>query len=136
MSASLRQRLLTVVMLLMGILLVIGSTISVFANNVFPFDKEFFGTDASVAGVVFGIGLAVASFDPEAHLSWVRAAILYAVLVFIYEIVFGIFWGAGPQISALVIAAVFGIAVAVLYPNSGDLLPHPGTMANARGARG
>jgi peptidoglycan/LPS O-acetylase OafA/YrhL len=136
MSGSIRSRLLTVVMLLMGILLVTGSTISVFANNIFPFDKEFFGTDASVAGVVFGIGIAVASFDPEAHLSWVRTAILYAILVFIYEIVFGIFWGTGPQISALVVAAVFGIAVAILYPNSGDLLPHPGTMASAKGVRG
>lgn len=136
MSGSIRSRLLTVTMLLMGILLVIGSTISVFANNIFPFDKEFFGTDASVAGVVFGIGIAVASFDPQAHITWVRAAILYAILVFIYEIVFGIFWGTGPQISALVIAAVFGIAVAVLYPKSGDLLPHSGSMASAKGARG
>ena len=46
-----RERLLSVVMLLMGVLLIIGSTASTFATSIFPFDK-YLGINASVAGVV------------------------------------------------------------------------------------
>jgi hypothetical protein len=69
-------------MLLLGILMVVGSTMSIFATSIFPFDG-LAGTDVSVAGVAFGVGIAVASFNPEAHISWVRAAILYTVLLII-----------------------------------------------------
>jgi hypothetical protein len=129
MNSLLKARLLGVVMLLLGILMVVGSTMSIFATSIFPFDG-LAGTDVSVAGVAFGVGIAVASFNPEAHISWVRAAILYMVLLIVYRIVFGIFWGTWGEPAPLVIAIVFGVALAVLYPRRGDLIPHSGSMAD------
>jgi len=133
MNSSLKARLLTVVMLLLGILMIIGSTVSIFATSIFPFDG-LAGTDVSVAGVAFGVGIAVASFNPEGHISWVRAAILYMLLLIVYRIVFGIFWGTWGEPAPLVIAIVFGVALAVLYPRRGELMPHSGSMADGPAA--
>src|SRR5438270_13502466 len=134
MNSLLKARLLGVVMLLLGILMVVGSTMSIFATSIFPFDG-LAGTDVSVAGVAFGVGIAVASFNPAAHISWVRAAILYMFLLFVYRIVFGIFWGTWRGPAPLVIAIVFCVALAVLYPRRGDLLPHSGSMADGSTAQ-
>ena len=130
MSSSVRARLLTVVMLLMGILLVTGSTISIFSTYLFPLDKVV-GTDASVAGVAFGVGLAVASFNPEGNLTWVRAAILYAILLVVYQVVFALFLGTPWNWAPLVIGVVFAVVLVVTYPNRAALLP-TGTPAHAR----
>jgi len=129
MSLMLRARLLTVVMLLLGILLVVGSTLSLFATAIFPFDS-FAGTDTSVAGVAFGVGIAVASFNPGAQIGWVRAAILYMILLVVYRIVFGLFWGTWGQLAPLVIAIVFGVALIILFPRRGELMPHQGSVAD------
>ena len=126
MSSMLRARLLTVVMLLMGILLIVGSTVSIFSTSLLPFDG-LAGADATVAGVTFGICIAVASFNPEGHVGWVRAAILYCILVIIYRIVFGLFlraWGIGVP---TVLATIFGIAAVGVYPPRGAGCHHPAT---------
>jgi peptidoglycan/LPS O-acetylase OafA/YrhL len=129
MSSMLKARLLTVVMLLLGVIMVVGGTLSLFATAIFPFDS-LAGSDTSVAGVAFGVGIAVASFNPEGHVSWVRAAILYMFLLVAYRIVFGIFWGTWGTPAPLVIAIVFGVALILLYPRRGDLLPHSGSLAD------
>jgi hypothetical protein len=129
MSSMMKTRILTVVMLLLGILMVVGSTMSIFSTSVFPFDG-LAGTDASVAGVAFGVGIAVASFNPERHVTWVRAAILYSALVIIYRVIFGIFWGTWAQPAALVLAILFGLAIIFLYPRRSELLPSPGMMTD------
>lgn len=134
MNSLMKARLLTVVMLLLGILLVVGSTISILATSLFPFDGAV-GTDASVAGVAFGIGIAVAAFNPEGHVGWVRAALLYSILVIVYRIVFGIFWGTWGQPAPLVIAIVFGLALFFLYPRREELMPHSGSVADEPRAR-
>jgi len=126
MSSMLRARLLTVVMLLLGILMVVGSTLSLFATALFPFDS-LAGSDTSVAGVAFGVGIAVASFNP---ISWVRASILYMILLIVYRIVFGIFWGTWGTPAPLAIAIIFGVALIILYPRRGELMPHSGSMAD------
>lgn len=128
MNPMMKARVLTVVMLLLGILLIAGSTVSIFATSLFPFDG-LAGTDASVAGVAFGIGIAVAAFNPVAHVSWVRIAILYCILVIVYRVVFGMFWGTFGTGVPMVMAIIFGIALIVLYPTRGDLMPHSGTVA-------
>jgi len=123
MNSMMRARLLTVVMLLMGILLVIGGTIAVLPTSILPFDG-LAGADVSVAGVALGVGIAAASFNPEGHVSWVRIAILYCILEIVYRIVFGIFWGTwGTGVPSL-LAIIFGIVLVVLYPRRGELMPH------------
>jgi hypothetical protein len=134
MSSMMRARLLTVVMLLMGILLVIGGTISVLPTSILPFDG-LAGADTSVAGVALGVGIMAASFNPEAHVSWVRIAILYCILEIIYRVVFGIFWGTwGTGVPSL-FAIIFAIVLIVLYPRRGELMPHADAKPAAAGAQ-
>jgi len=130
MNSMMKARVLTVVMLLLGILMVVGSTMSIFSTSVFPLDG-LAGTDASVAGVAFGVGIAVASFNPERHVTWVRAAILYSGLVVVYRIIFGLAWGTWGQPAPLVLAIVFGLALIFLYPRRGELMPSSGSMTDS-----
>ena len=122
MNSMMKARVLTVVMLILGILMVVGSTMSIFSTSVFPFDG-LAGTDAAVAGVAFGVGIAVASFNPERHVTWVRAAILYAALVIVYRIIFGLAWGTWGQPAPLVLAILFGLTLIFLYPRRSELMP-------------
>jgi hypothetical protein len=132
MNSMLKARVLTVVMLMLGILMVVGSTMSIFSTAVFPFDG-LAGTDASVAGVAFGVGIAVASFNPERHVTWVRAAIIYSGLVIVYRVIFGLFWGTWGQPAPLLLAIIFGLALIFLYPRRSELLPSPGMMTDGPG---
>jgi uncharacterized membrane protein (UPF0136 family) len=129
MNSMMKARVLTVVMLLLGILMVVGSTMAIFSTSIFPFDG-LAGTDAAVAGVAFGVGIAVASFNPERHVTWVRAAILYSALVIVYRVIFGIFWGTWGQPAPLVLAILFGLALIFLYPRRSELMPSPGMMTD------
>jgi cytochrome c oxidase subunit IV len=123
-----RERLLSVVMLLMGILLVVGSTASTFATSIFPFDK-YLGINASVAGVAFGAGIAVASFDPEANLSWIRIGIIYAILLVAYQVVFGLFVGFSTNWGPIVLGIAFAVALVALHPRGVELMPTSRVMA-------
>ena len=131
MSASIKARVLTVVMLLTGILLVVGSMINTFASSVFP-AEQYLGTDASAAAAAFGAGIAIASFDPVRHVSWVRALILYAILLIVFQIVFGIFVGTPYKLAPLVLGIIVSVLCVVLYPNRGELMPTAGMMARDR----
>ena len=133
MTTSMRARLLTVVMLLTGILLVVGSMINTFASSVFP-AEQYLGTDASAAAAAFGTGIAIASFDPVRNVSWVRALILYAILLIVFQIVFGIFVGTPYKLAPLVLGIVVSILCIVLYPNRGELMPAPGMIDRTHGS--
>jgi hypothetical protein len=115
-------------MLMMGVLLVIGSTASTFATSIFPFDK-YLGINASVAGVVFGIGLAAASFDPEANVSWIRMGIMYAVLLVVYQVVFGYFVGVAFHWGPILLGVAFAVVLVVLHPRGVELMPTSRVMA-------
>jgi hypothetical protein len=123
-----KERTLSVVMLLMGILIVVGSTASTFATSIFPFDK-YLGINASVAGVVFGIGLAAASFDPETNVSWIRMGIMYAVLLVIYQLVFGYFVGVPINWGPIVLGIGFAVVLIALHPRGVELMPTSRVMA-------
>ena len=131
MSSMLRARLLTVVMLLMGIVMVVGGTLSLMPNQIFPFDS-LAGADVSVAGVALGVGIAVASFKPEDHVSWVRIAILYAILEVLYRIIFGIGLGTWGEPAPILLAIIFGVALVLLYPRRGELMPSGETTETAK----
>jgi hypothetical protein len=115
---------LPAVMVLMGILLITGSLLgSFFATVFFPVDLQF-GTRGTIAGVAFGVGIAVAGVNPAAHVTWVRAAILYCALDVVYEILLAV-WLGGTAFSliSLVVALIFGVLLIVLYPNRSALMP-------------
>src|SRR5581483_625926 len=54
---------LTVVMMMMGVLLIVGSVLASISTTLFPFD-QFVGTRAPVAGVAFGSGIMLAAMKP------------------------------------------------------------------------
>src|ERR1700730_12310461 len=123
-----RERLLSVVMLLMGVLLIVGSTASTFATSIFPFDK-YLGINASVAGVVFGFGVATASFDPEANVSWIRMGIMYAVLLVVYQLVFGSVVGVPLHWGPIILGIIFAVVLIALHPRGVELMPTSRVMA-------
>ena len=106
---------LKLVMWVMGLLIVAGSGVTFVGSTIFNFDSTF-GVAAPVAGVAFGAGLMIAGFDPIANVSWVRALILYAVLMVVYQIFLSISVGHF-DIIAFVIAVIVAVLLLVLYPN-------------------
>ncbi len=128
---------LTVVMLLMGVLLIVGSVLSSVGTLLFPFD-QYVGTRAPVAGVAFGAGIMLAAMRPAENLTWVRAAIVYCIFDVLYEIVYGLFFGgAAFGLIPLVVSIIFGAIIIWLYPRRGDLMPKstPTTAAHAAGMK-
>ena len=106
---------LKLVMWVMGLLIVAGSGVGFIGSTIFNFDSTF-GVAAPVAGVAFGAGLMIAGFDPIANVSWVRALILYAILMVVYQIFLSISVGRF-DIIAFVIAVIVAVLLLVLYPN-------------------
>ena len=106
---------LKLVMWVMGLLIVAGSGVTFVGSTIFNFDSTF-GVAAPVAGIAFGAGLMIAGFDPIANVSWVRALILYAVLMVVYQIFLSISVGHF-DIIAFVIAVIVAVLLLVLYPN-------------------
>lgn len=106
---------LKLVMWVMGLLIVAGSGVTFIGSTIFNFDSTF-GVAAPVAGVAFGAGLMIAGFDPIANVSWVRALIVYAILMVVYQIFLSISVGHF-DIIAFVIAVIVAVLLLVLYPN-------------------
>ncbi len=79
-----RRLLLTIAMLLMGMALVGGAAAALVPTSLVPLDQEV-GTHTSAAGAVLGIGLMAAAFNPSANVAWVRAGILYGLVVLAFE---------------------------------------------------
>ena len=126
---------LPAVMVLMGILLITSSLLAgFFAVVLFPVDQQL-GTRGTIAGVAFGIGVAAAGVNPTAHVTWVRAAILYCALDVIYELLLWV-WLGGQAFSliSLIVSAIFGVLLITLYPNRAALMPASGSGASAMGA--
>lgn len=114
---------LTVVLMLMGVLLIVGSVLASVGTTLFPFDS-YIGTRASVAGIAFGAGIMLAALRPDENLTWVRAAIVYCVLDVLYEIVYGLYFGgAAFGIVPLIVSILFGALIIWLYPRRADLMP-------------
>lgn len=125
---------LTAVMVLMGVLTIAGSVLASFGATIFPFDS-YVGTDAAVAGTVFGAGIVLAGFRPSAHPSWVRLAIAYCALDIVYEIVkWAYYGGAAFQLPAFLISIIFGALLIALYPRRGELVPRTQPVASGAGA--
>lgn len=127
---------LTVVLMLMGVMLIVGSVLASMGTTLFPFDS-FIGTRAAVAGIAFGAGIMLAAFRPDENLTWVRAAVVYCVLDVLYEIVYGLFFGgAAFGLIPLVVSIVFGALIIWLYPRRADLMPKSSTATTPAHAAG
>lgn len=106
---------LKLLMWLMGVLIVLGSSLGFIGESFFPFDR-WAGVTSSVAGIAFGAGIMIAGFDPVGNVSWVRALILYAILEVVWQIFNQISIGTF-EIVPFVIALLVAVLILVLYPN-------------------
>jgi len=126
---------LPLVMVVLGVLLIVGSLLATIGTTLFPFD-QFVGTRASIAGVAFGIGIAVAGQRPADNPAWVRAAIIYCALEIIYEIVWSLFLGLGAfGVVPFVTSLIVGGLLIFLYPNRSALMPANNTRDYTSAAR-
>lgn len=118
-----RRLLLTIAMLLMGMALVGGAAAALVPTSLLPLDQEV-GTHTSAAGAVLGIGLMAAAFNPSANVAWVRAGILYGVVVLAFEGGAYLLWRTTFNIGPVFFGLAFSLLLIALYPQRKDLVPH------------
>lgn len=118
-----RRLLLTIAMLLMGMALVGGAAAALVPTSLVPLDQEV-GTHTSAAGAVLGIGLMAAAFNPSANVAWVRAGILYGVVVVAFEGGAWLLWRDPIHIGPVFFGLAFSLLLIALYPQRKDLVPH------------
>ena len=117
-----RRVLLTVTMLLMGMALVGGAAAALVPTTLLPLDQEV-GTHTSAAGAVLGIGLMAAAINPAANIGWVRAGILYGLVVLAFEAGSYFLWHTNFQIAPVFFGLAFSLALIGLYPHRRQLVP-------------
>jgi hypothetical protein len=122
-----RPLILRVGMLLMGIGLLGGAAGTVLLASFKSIDEQV-GTNGSAAAAVLGIGLIIAAFNPSGSVAWVRAGILYGLIVLIFEIISAINhkgfqdFHLGPVIFGL----AFSLLLIAAYPERKKLLGDTG----------
>src|SRR5438128_2874469 len=121
-SRPMKRLFLTVVMLLMGMALVGGAAASLVGTALIPLDQQV-GTHTSAAGAVLGIGLMAAAINPSANICWVRAGILYGIVVFGFEIGSHFLLGAPFNIGPVVFGLACALLLVALYPERRALMP-------------
>ena len=117
-----KRLFLTVVMLLMGMALVGGAAASLVGGALIPLDQQV-GTHTSAAGAVLGIGIMAAAINPAANIGWVRAGILYGIVVFGFEIGSHFLLGSPFNIGPVIFGLACALLLVALYPERRDLVP-------------
>jgi hypothetical protein len=109
-------------MLLMGMALVGGAAAALVPTSLLPLDQEV-GTHTSAAGAVLGIGLMAAAFNPAANVAWVRAGILYGIVVLAFESGAYFVWREPFHLGPVFFGLAFSLLLIALYPQRKDLVP-------------
>lgn len=116
-----RPLILRIGMLLMGIGLLGGAVGTVLITSFRTIDEQV-GTHGSAAAAVLGIGLIVAAINPSRSVAWVRAGILYGLVVLVFEIVSAAH-GAGFHLGPVIFGLAFTLLLIAAYPERKKLLP-------------
>lgn len=119
-----RPLILRIGMLLMGIGLVGGAVGTVLVASFKAIDEQV-GTNGSAAAAVLGIGLIVAAINPSGSIAWVRAGILYGVVVLVFEIVSSLH-GKGFHLGPVIFGLAFTLLLVAAYPERRKLIGEPG----------
>jgi hypothetical protein len=116
-----RPLILRIGMLLMGIGLLGGAVGTVLVAEFKAIDEQV-GTNGSAAAAVLGIGLIVAAFNPSGSVAWVRAGILYGLVVLMFEVVSAVH-GKGFHLGPVIFGLAFTLLLIAAYPERNKLLP-------------
>ena len=117
---AVRPLILRIGLLLMGIGLLGGAVGTVLVSSFKAIDEQV-GTNGSAAAAVLGIGLIVAAINPSASKAWVRAGILYGLVVLVFEIVSAIH-GKGFHLGPVIFGLAFTLLLIAAYPERRKLL--------------
>ena len=108
-------------MVLMGIGLLGGAAGTVLVTSFKSIDEQV-GTNGSAAAAVLGIGLLVAAINPSGSLAWVRAGILYGLVVLIFEVISWLH-GKSFHLGPVIFGLAFTLLLVAVYPERKKLLP-------------
>jgi hypothetical protein len=115
-----RRLILRIGMLLMGVGLVGGAVSAQLGASLAGLDLQI-GTNGSAAAAVLGIGLIVAAVSPSAPVAWVRAGILYGLIVIAFEIVSSMH-GKGFHLGPVIFGLAFTLLLIAAYPERKRLI--------------
>ena len=107
-------------MLLMGVGLLGGAIGTVLLASFKSIDEQV-GTNGSAAAAVLGVGLIIAAINPSGSVAWVRAGILYGLIVLLFEIVSAIH-GKGFHLGPVIFGLAFTLLLIAAYPERKRLL--------------
>jgi hypothetical protein len=113
--------ILRIGVLLMGIGLLGGAVGTVLVSSFKAIDEQV-GTNGSAAAAVLGIGLIVAAINPSGSIAWVRAGILYGLVVLVFEVVSALH-GKGFHLGPVIFGLAFTLLLIAAYPERKKLLP-------------
>jgi hypothetical protein len=111
-------------MLLMGIGLLGGAAGTVLIASFKSIDEQV-GTNGSAAAAVLGVGLIIAAFNPSGSVAWVRAGILYGLIVLIFEVISAINHK-GFHLGPVIFGLAFSLLLIAAYPERKKLLGDTG----------
>lgn len=117
-----KRIILTVGMLLMGVGLVGGAAETLVGSSLSPLDEQI-GTHGSAAAAVLGIGLIVASLNPSGHIGWVRAGILYGLVVLVFEAGSWLLFRKTFHLGPVIFGLAFSLLLIASYPERKKLIP-------------
>jgi hypothetical protein len=115
-----RPLILRIGLLLMGIGLLGGAVGTVLVASFKAIDEQV-GTNGSAAAAVLGIGLIIAAINPSGSVAWVRAGILYGLVVLVFEIVSAIH-GKEFHLGPVIFGLAFTLLLIAAYPERRRLL--------------
>ena len=78
----------------------------------------YVGTNGSVAGAIFGIGLLWAATNPRQHIVWVILTIIYAALLVLYQAYAAIILHNPWELPPIIFGLLGALLVAALYPTT------------------
>jgi len=116
-----KRIILPVGMLLMGIGLVGGAIAAQAGASLAGLDQQV-GTNGSAAAAVLGVGLILAAFNPLGSISWVRAGILYGLVVVVFEVA-SYFHGKTFHLGPVIFGLAFTLLLIASYPERDKLIP-------------
>ncbi len=125
---AVRRAALSLVLVVIGLALLGGALTVLMPSSLVPDTfrplDHYVGTEGSVVGAVFGLGLIWAAFRPGANRVWVHLAMLYGILLIVREATHPSN-GTSPSLAPIVFGLASIALLLALYPGFGGRKPKP-----------